>query len=63
MSLEQLNADCLAKVNALKQNGVQKGAEKVIDSVIVPDWVKKSRLPDADEDKAIGVFKKLLGLP
>ncbi|HBV21806.1 MAG TPA: 7-keto-8-aminopelargonate synthetase [Nitrosomonas sp.] len=54
MSLEQLNAYCVSKLNELKKKGAQKGIEKVIVRIFVPDWVRQGRLPDAEEDKDSG---------
>ena len=54
MSLEKLNGYCTSKLDELKAKGAQKGAEKVITKIALPDWVKNGRLPDPSEDENFG---------
>lgn len=54
MSLEKLNAICTEKVDAIKNRGVLKGAERAIARINLPDWVKNGSLPVGDEDNALG---------
>lgn len=61
MSLEKLNAYCTSKLDALKQKGTRKSAERVIAKIAAPDWVKKGRLPDTREDQEIGPRCFLVG--
>lgn len=54
MTLEKLNAYCTAKVKAIKEKGAEKGNEKIIDRIVVPDLVRNGHLPDARQDKDFG---------
>ncbi len=54
MSLEKLDLYCTSKLDELKAKGAQKGSEKVIAKITVPDWVKQGRLPDATKDNNFG---------
>lgn len=54
MSLEPLNAYCTKKLDALKASGAQKGAERVIARISIPDWVKTGQLPNAQQDQSSG---------
>lgn len=54
MSLEKLNGYCTSKLDELKITGAQKGAEKVITKIALPDWVKSGKLPNSAEDENVG---------
>jgi glycine C-acetyltransferase len=54
MSLEKLNAYCALKLDELEAKGAQKGKEKVIANITLPDWVKHGRLPTSAEDENAG---------
>jgi glycine C-acetyltransferase len=54
MSLEKLDLYCTSKLDELKAKGAQKGSEKVIAKITVPDCIKQGRLPDAAEDQDFG---------
>ena len=54
MSLEKLDAYCVSKLEELNAKGARKGAEKVIASIAVPDWIKAGCLPNAAEDENPG---------
>ncbi|MDR4516854.1 MAG: aminotransferase class I/II-fold pyridoxal phosphate-dependent enzyme [Nitrosomonas sp.] len=54
MSLDKLNAYCAEKVQIIKEKGAQKSTENIINRIVLPDWVKKGLLPDAQLDQAFG---------